>query len=184
MIGTIAIPRGHFGAPWPFIESLVGYLETKPDVRIMFREGALIEENRNTLLNLFWGDWIFFIDDDMTFSPQDVERIISLDQDIVCGLYFKGSVPHEPLIFIENEPVKNYLSGSFLEVDSCAMGFTKIKRSVVDALGPNPFRRIGGLGEDLSFCKRAKEAGFKIFCDTSVQPKHLRYRYIGENKIL
>ena|SRR3990167_8454337 len=181
MLGTIAIPRGHFTAPWPFVESLVRYLELHPDVRVIFREGALIEENRNSLASMFWGDWIFFIDDDMVFKPEDIEAIISHDEDIVCGLYFRGQVPHEPMAFIENKPIKNYISGLIIEVDGCAMGFTKISRKAIEAVGLNGFSRLPNLGEDLSFCQRAKLKGFKIYCDTSVQPKHLRYKYIGEN---
>ena len=179
MQGTIAIPRGHFTAPWPFVECLTRYLETKPDVRVMYKEGALIEDNRNSLIQMFWGDWIFFIDDDMTFWPEDIEKIISHDLDVVCGLYFRGQSPHEPLIYRDNQ-YANYLSGALIEIDACAMGFTKIKRSVIESIGDNPFTRIGRMGEDLSFCKRAKDKGFKVFCDTSVQPKHLRFRQIGE----
>lgn len=183
MYGTIAIPHSHFSAPYPFIKSLVKFLtETKLNIEVIFKEGALIEDNRNSLLYLAKGDFLIFIDTDMTFTTQDVERLVEQKKDIVCGLYFRGQPPHEPLIIKDDVIVREYMSGLTIEVDACAMGFTYISRNVIEKMKEDlPFKRIDDYGEDISFCKRAKEKGFEIYCDTSIQPKHLRYKYVGEN---
>ena len=181
MLGTIAIPRGHFECPYPFVESLVKFLLTKPDVEVMFKEGALVDDNRNSLSRMFKGDWLIFLDTDMTFFPEDIYHLINYKEDIVGALYFKGQPPHEPLAYRNDKPIDNYISGSAFEVDKMALGFTKINRRVIEAVGENPFQRIGTHGEDASFCIRVKEKGFKVICDTSIRPKHIRYRYIGEN---
>lgn len=180
MSGTIAIPRGHFNAPWPFIESLTRlYDKSELPFVVKYKEGALIPENRNSLSSFFEGDWIMFIDSDIAFLPDQVERIIwhiINGKNIVCGLVFKGQPPHEPLI----KP-KNYIKNSVVEIESCHMGFTAISRKVFNKLGTRAFDRLPNKGEDLSFCKRATDAGFKIYCDTSVFAKHIRYYYVSES---
>ena len=36
-----------------------------------------------------------------------------------------------------------------------------------------PFMPVGGFGEDLSFCLRAREAGLKLYCDSRVRCGHV-----------
>ncbi len=71
------------------------------------------------------------------------------------------------------------------EVDSGSMGLVLMKREVVETL----FKKYDGYpfeflqrdqlekdkptGEDIVFFDRAREAGFKVFCDFDVRPKHL-----------
>ena len=62
------------------------------------------------------------------------------------------------------------------------MGFTAINKQVLKGLGERPFDRMvlnsRLYGEDLSFCHRAREAGFKIMCDPEIQVGHLRSQII------
>jgi GT2 family glycosyltransferase len=64
------------------------------------------------------------------------------------------------------------------EIDGCGMHFTLIRRDVMEAFGPPWFLMQGktGAGEDFWFCKKARDAGFKIYTDLSVQTAH----YAGE----
>jgi hypothetical protein len=47
---------------------------------------------------------------------------------------------------------------------------------------PNPDKEIGGvIGEDIWFCHKAREAGYKIFVDTSVPVGHLSVLNVDGN---
>src|SRR5688572_5624514 len=42
---------------------------------------------------------VLFIDDDMAFKSHALMQLLEHDVDIVSGLYFSRSFPHQPLIF-------------------------------------------------------------------------------------
>lgn len=145
----------------------------------------------------------------MTFTPQDAGRLVRWTEkgyDFISGLYFAGAQPHLPLIYKEVEvdydskkvpSVSYYLDYSrdkdFFEIAACGFGFCIMSKKVFDTLGEFPFKRLSSwfgqdipennLGEDLSFCKRVKDAGFKIYCDTNVQPGHIRQAVVNKELV-
>lgn len=49
-----------------------------------------------------------------------------------------------------------------------------MRRSVLDAVGADPFSLWGDYGwEDAAFCGRARKAGLRIFCDTTLPIAHI-----------
>ena len=64
------------------------------------------------------------------------------------------------------------------EYDAFGMHFAIIRRDVLEAIKPPLFIMQGktGAGEDFYFCQKAREAGFKLYTDLSVQSAH----YAGE----
>jgi len=83
------------------------------------------------------------------------------------------------------DTVLDYKDGDLVEVDACGMGCMLIKKSVFEKLEEPYFqytpRSKTSLqkGEDYYFCEKAKDAGFKIFCDTSVICGHIGTIVIG-----
>lgn len=61
-----------------------------------------------------------------------------------------------------------------VEIDGTGMHFCAVRRDVLEAIEP-PWFEVNevGAGEDYYFCRRAKEAGFRIWCDLSVQTGHV-----------
>ena len=57
-----------------------------------------------------------------------------------------------------------------------------ISHRVIEKLGNEPFNSVveGELthGDDVSFCHRAREAGFKIFADSDIRIGHIKTRII------
>ena len=45
----------------------------------------------------------------------------------------------------------------------------------------NMFAPIGNTGEDLAFCWRARQCGFKVWCDPSIICGHVGYMISDEN---
>lgn len=137
-------------------------------------------------------DWLLFTDDDSSFPHDALIRLMSHDVDIVGGLVFQRKPPYYPCIFKQAENdlfMMECIDKGLMEIDAIGMAFTLIKTKVFKKI-PKPwfawgdkslgiYVDKGGLGEDLSFCIKAKRAGFKVYCDTDLNVKH-----IGESLII
>ena len=132
-------------------------------------------------------EWVLFIDDDVLFPPNTLLKLLSWGKDIVNGVYWSKSDPSVPLVF------KGHMQGSyydwhvgdFIEIDSAGMGLTLIKTKVFKEM-PKPwfsenyvYHQLDGAPsknnattEDLYFYKKARDFGFKVYCDTSLQAYH------------
>jgi hypothetical protein len=140
---------------------------------------------------------ILWIDGDVIFSSNDVYKLIESDKDIIAGTYpFKG---HPELTFVPltDDPIY-FGTNSIIEVKNVATGFLFIKREVIENViqklnielcntsfdNPSyplftPIVKDGVyVGEDFGFCERARQVGYKIYLDTSIQLLHVgRYEY-------
>lgn len=129
---------------------------------------------------------LMFIDADTVFPPDGVQKLLARDLDIVGGLYFRRQPPHLPTI--------NQLEGDKLivptkwpkdkpfEVFGIGTGFLLIKMSVFEKIKPPYFYFCNfhgrPLGEDIYFCRKAREAGFKVWCDPTIPLQHIgEYAY-------
>lgn len=176
------------------------------DVEYSFTMNSLVYDARNLLAqkaceNGF--DRILWIDSDMVFDPDLFYRLSAhLDEgyDFVTGLYFSRKMPIIPIIYKDVKVLRNeekllpvsveyadYPKDSFFEIKGCGFGgcmmTTKMVLDVAQRYGL-PFSPILGFGEDLSFCKRATESGYKIFCDSSIKLGHRSYCVVQEEDYL
>lgn len=135
-------------------------------------------------------DNMMWIDADMDFKPDDVEKIFALNADISVGVY---RMKHEGSLFaawVDGELVTDLdkFDGP-VEVDYAGTGFMLIKREVLEdlsakvpkyenevkdipALYQTPIHDGILLSEDYFFCKLARDNGYKIIMDPSVRPGH------------
>lgn len=161
---------------------------------VAFQIGSLVYTSRNDLVQIAIKqgcDYIFWLDSDMMFPPDALVRLFkSLEHgDIVSGLYFRRVAPFTPVIYDKldidetgchyTEP-KEIPDGIF-EVEGCGFGCvlmpTDIMLDVIEKYG-SPFTPINGIGEDLSFCWRARQLGFKIVCDPDIPLGHVGHHVI------
>lgn len=161
---------------------------------VAFQIGSLVYTSRNDLVQIAIKqgcDYIFWLDSDMMFPPDALVRMFkSLEHgDIVSGLYFRRVAPFTPVIYDKldiddtgchyTEP-KDIPDGIF-EVAGCGFGCvlmpTDIMLDVIEKYG-SPFTPINGIGEDLSFCWRARQLGFKIVCDPDIPLGHVGHHVI------
>lgn len=161
---------------------------------VAFQIGSLVYTSRNDLAQIAIKqgcDYIFWLDSDMMFPPDALTRMFkSLEHgDIVSGLYFRRVAPFTPVIYDKldiddtgchyTEP-KEIPDGIF-EVAGCGFGCvlmpTDIMIDVIEKYG-SPFTPINGIGEDLSFCWRARQLGFKIVCDPDIPLGHVGHHVI------
>lgn len=161
---------------------------------VAFQIGSLVYTSRNDLVQIAIKqgcDYIFWLDSDMMFPPNVLTRMFEdlKHGDIVSGLYFRRVAPFTPVIYDKldiddtgchyTEP-KDIPDGIF-EVAGCGFGCvllpTDIMLDVLEKYG-SPFTPINGIGEDLSFCWRARQLGFKIVCDPDIPLGHVGHHVI------
>jgi hypothetical protein len=131
-------------------------------------------------------DYLMMIDDDMAFSQDLFEKLYRHHVDIVAPLAFTRNPPYLPVLYqgdyqwdpIEKKegyifgPIKNYPRNKLVEVDAVGFGAVLIDLKIVPKMQAPFFMCSSGTGEDINFCLKAKQAGARVFCDTSTKLGH------------
>ena len=114
---------------------------------------------------------ILFIDSDMKFPEDTIERLLSHNKDIVAANYVQRVLQHKWTAMINGESLSSVGKTGLQEVDAIGMGVCLIKTNVFKQMKRPRFNMAwndaGGYywGEDVSFCNSARELGFKIWID-------------------
>lgn len=168
--------------------SLVNLLfySQKRQLHLSPSEGTtVVHEARNNVISQAYNtefDAIMFIDSDVVFPGDMLEQFINHDKDIM-GVLCVGKATSQQNVFEYDSLADEYkrldlpLGGGLVEVDAVGASILYIKRKVLDKIyqhrGPDYFFYEMGVGEDVSFCKLAKELGFKIYVDTNINVGHI-----------
>jgi hypothetical protein len=134
---------------------------------------------------------LLWIDDDMVFDPDALDRLLAHDLPIVGGLCHNRRHPYNPILMRRppdsaTGPGYGYVydyeaetdARGLIEVDATGGAFILVKREVYEriALGlkkdEGPYTKNEG-GEDVTFCERAKSLGYSIFVDTTLDIGHV-----------
>lgn len=181
--------------PSLFCQSLAVLNKTE-ECAIAFQMGSLIYTSRNNLAAMALKnevDYVLWLDSDMIF-PSDVLKKLLEDRnkgDIITGIYYRRVAPFKPVLYsklsiddkgCQWEGIEEYPDECF-EVEGCGFGCVLTPTSVlldVMATYGDLFAPINGVGEDLSFCWRARECGYKIVADPSIQLGHVGHYVIDK----
>lgn len=194
MISTLTIAIPTKGITDPAFAVALRLLDIPAEqYSVIYVEGADVAHARNLLAEkaMEVADYIFMVDDDILPPINAIAQLAKHEKDIITGLYFAKQEPHFPQIFLKNEEVANrydaiqeYKKDSLIEVDSCGGGCLLIKSDVFRKIKKPYFQYIPKgedhprKGEDFYFCEKVRDAGIKIFADTSVICKHIGKKYI------
>lgn len=178
-----------------FVKSFIE-LDKPEDTAYTFITNTMIYAARNVIAQnaVKEGfDRVMWFDSDMTFKPDTLIRLsadMDSGKDFVSGLYFKRSIPVNPVICETLErrvspdgsvmasatSFVDYPKGQIFEIAGagfgCVMTSVDLLRALVDKYGA-PFTPMMGLGEDFSFCLRATCIGAKMYCDSRIKCGHL-----------
>lgn len=188
--------------PAPFCQSLA-MLRKVGDCVLSMQMGSLIYTSRNSLATKAIqseADYVLWLDSDMVFEPDLLERLMKTltenDLDIVTGLYFRRVPPYSPVLFKDLNLIRDTffdwtefkeLPSELFEVAGCGFGCVLMKTDAfidTQAKFGNMFAPIGNTGEDLAFCWRARECGYKVWCDPSIICGHVGYAICDEKYFL
>jgi GT2 family glycosyltransferase len=177
-----------------FMQSVLKLLTSRSDIGVAGKgSGPLISRARNELVQHFLdtpATHMFSVDTDIVFEPGILEMLLKADKPIV-GAHYMG------LSDTGNFPVGNVqehgmwakatyksLKGrkGIRPIGAVGMGCTLIKREVLESLGTGalwPFAETLAengqmLGEDVTFCQRAREAGFDSYIHLDARVGHLK----------
>ena len=158
-------------------------LNTNDAISLKISQGTLIANQRAELCLDAMREkctHVLFIDSDMRFPHDMIERLLQHDLDIVATNCARRRMPTGPTAQIYKENGERELvytmpeSIGLQEVGSVGMGVMLIKANVFAKLAEpwfeTPWRhdKRGYIGEDVFFCKKARDAGFKIWIDHDV----------------
>lgn len=154
-------------------------------------------------------EWLLMTDTDMVFPPDAAEALVETAEHVGAGvagaLCFaggRGSPPY-PTIYVvsESEPtvvvdrVVDYPRDGIVSCDATGAGFLLIHRDVLETMeeifgrkwAPDPWflQGLGSLdgaeiGEDISFCLRARHLGWKVIVHTSIEVGHVKRHILDE----
>ena len=183
--------------PFTFAQSL-STLEKIGECKLAMKSGSLIYTSRNSLAMMaiqMDADFVFWLDSDMVFKSDTLVRMMDTlkknDLDILTGLYFRRVPPYSPVLFDKLEQNGeitefsefNKIPDELCEVGGCGFGCVLMKTDVffdVQSKYGNMFAPMGNNGEDVAFCIRARECGYKIYCDPSIVCGHVGYSVIDD----
>jgi hypothetical protein len=159
------------------LAGLVGYSTARgTPVQVLFSGGTLIAPQRADLaaeaVNL-GADAILWLDSDMVFPVDALEKLIEHGKDIVACNYSTRREPLSMTAFLEgNETlwIEDDSTG-LAEVVSCGMGVmltsAKVFTSMTDPWFDVKYNEDtkDWQGEDIYFCAKARKVGFDIYVD-------------------
>lgn len=156
-----------------------------------FAIGSLIQRNREAIANIAIeseADCVLWLDSDMIFRQDVLEKLLALNVDIAGGLYFKKEPPFAPEAYervssIGNIPVSEIPETPFAVEGigfGCVLTRTDVLRKIKEKEGII-FAPIGNMGEDMSFCLRARKYGYEILCDPRIQCGHIGSTVVTED---
>lgn len=168
---------------------------------------SLITQARSKIANFFVNntehEYLFFLDSDIGFEPQDVIKLLSHQVPIVSGAYPMKIIPERYCIDVSQPEQRQ---GDLLKINGNGMGFVLIHRQVfLDIAKQYPGLKYvpsdyhsdtphtsaemnnsyhyfaehksqnGFMSEDKSFFYRASQVGYNIWLDTSIRLNHTGY---------
>lgn len=162
--------------------------------------GSLLVRERNDLVKMFLqsdATHMMCIDSDIAWQPQDMKKLIDHNEDFVASLYpargercflYRG-------VYEDNKTMRASEKG-LLEMEYIPAGFMLLKRRVLEKMVEHfpelyyepkdaTFKHTKGhclfdtevwegefWGEDYVFCRRARQAGFRIWIDPVIPIHH------------
>jgi hypothetical protein len=117
---------------------------------------------------------ILFVDDDMVFSPDTLEKLLATGKEIVGVNSYSRVFPLQTTVTPLNAP-----QDELFECKSMGMGVALIDMEVFKKLDEPYFDfnmdKCGAMidGEDAYFCKKARGVGYSIFVEPKVKVGHL-----------
>lgn len=138
-------------------------------------------------------DYILMLDDDMVVPHNLITKLLAHDKDVTGALYFQRGGEYRPVImerfsdeigqfgagFIDCNHPMLYKDRGLHEVDVIGGGCMLFKTDVFRKILQPYFETERQVGTDIAICGRLKDAGVKIYVDTSIELGH-----VGEKKIV
>lgn len=186
-IGLLTSETGRYGRFWLHFQSLI----LPPRVKLISKMSLNIAEARDEIIQEAEGEWVWFMDDDHTFQPNLLQNLLAREVPVIQPLVLSRYSPFGPVMMGPPTPdlTAQYRFALMDGIDrpglkDCgALGAAGmlIRRNVLEAVGSPWFSRrptdLIKVSEDITFSRRAKDKGFKLYTDMQNMMGHLN---VGE----
>jgi len=201
----IAIPTYDY-MHFQFVDCLTKLIrrldEDEIDYEVCFQGGTLVYVGRDKLAKKAIDEGfthMLWLDSDMIFSEELLDNLMFSGKDFVTGIAHGRRAPHMSCLFKKIWPGVDRWQGhdyptTTFEVGGCGFACVLIKTSIVKAVYEKQgtaFFPMRELGEDLAFCKRARDLGFHIWAEPTVWLGHIghitvypEYQDVYENSVV
>lgn len=188
--GTIGIPCGvHTG--YSSFTSCLANLERPEGTKVTMVAGPSVVRNHNEFLREREGEWVWLMGDDHTFLPDTLLRLLDHNVDVVVPLVFRRLPPFRMVLYkgeagtsVDEDGEENTRYEQFqtyeipkhglFEVYAAGTAGMLVRENVWRAIDPPWFTSTGTImNEDLEFCRKVREAGFKIWADPDAWLGHV-----------
>lgn len=170
---TLGVPSaGH--PKIEFVNSLMQLVSSGLISECLIMPRLPVQQARTQIARNLQTDYLLFIDDDMVFTPEDVQKLIRADKDIVSGLCLKRTdKERQPVVYAQESDryVLRDAPNELEQVDATTLAFTLIKSKVFQHISTE--FRFTDVGEDLDFMRRASDKGFKIWVEPEARIGHV-----------
>lgn len=131
-------------------------------------------------------DYVLWLDADMVFPPTIFEDLMDNGKDFISGVAHSRRPPFNSCLFSNTadlnhlERFEEYPAEPF-EVQGCGFACVLIKTEILKAVQLKEktcFLPEMQWGEDLTFCRRARALGFRIWADPCVRLGHIGHEAI------
>jgi hypothetical protein len=167
---------------------------------------GILSQARNILLKELnqqgqnWFTHVMFVDADMVVPHDIVQRLAARKVPIVSGMYFMRRAPYLPVAIPKDhkEEGGDIVGPEAFAVDyqpglnkmaAVGMGCCLIEAEVINAIeakwkDQKWFSFEQNEGEDLWFCRRARQLGYSVYLDADVQCGHVGDHIVDETTYL
>lgn len=154
------------------------------DFDLMIESGTLVYLARERIARKALDDHfthVLWLDSDMIFNVGILEKLMASGKDFVTGIYHARRKGYGSCIFKSIEPdigverFEEYPEELF-QIAACGFGCVLTSSYLLSNVylhNNTCFTPLPWLGEDIAFCKRATDLGYKLWCEPSVVCGHI-----------
>ena len=175
------------------VDTVMGLLriQSKYAINIQLMKSSILYISRDNLVEAAiraQADYIMFLDSDQIIYEDTIDRLathLNNGEDIVTTLIFRKDPPYQPCIFSSRKELDNkQISLTYYDIESenltkpfyvecCGLGCAMLKLDVFKNIAQPWFLPRPYTGEDVSFMWEAREKGYKILCDPTIEVGHI-----------
>ena len=124
---------------------------------------------------------VLWLDSDMVFKPSILDDLMFSGKDFVTGIYHARRKGYASCIFKTinlDEGIERFdeYPNETFQIQGCGFGCVLVTAEMLSSVCLHfgtCFTPLPSLGEDIAFCKRAQDLGYKLWCEPSVVCGHI-----------
>lgn len=188
---TVGVPAfDHFKAEMA-ISLIAALLRFPHALHFVVQRGCYLDVNREMLMRdalAAKSDYLLFVDTDLVFRKDALDKLLATDKDIIGANYYEKRIPLvstvKPLgpdgkMATDGKLIQGDLPTEPFQVAAVATGLMAINlKRLVKVWPTGPYFAFGTLGtqfegEDVGFCRRAREKGLEVWCEPRINVLHM-----------